>query len=265
MDKSTKETIIIIIILFILYLHECKKEGFTLPSNNIPYIKINNKSQIAIVTVFPDELKPIDHLIIQNYKIYCIKSNLALYVFTNKQYNKSIQWDSVNSVVEVLKNKNHIYAIWMNPNIIFNRSNVYITKYISQHKDADIIFSKDPIYDKYVFSMNIIIYKNTDWTNNILNKLIHNKQNHKGNIIIEHFGEKIGEHIILNNMIEKDAIDSNKKDPIHLHKQIKILPANDINALPLKKTLKENLILNTSNILEKTKYKLIYYINEQLY
>lgn len=264
MDEATKETIIIIIILFILYLHEYKKESFTLPSKNIPFIKINNKSQIAIVTVLPKKLTQSDHILIQNYKMYCNQSNLALYIFINNSLTPLTKWNSVNTILEVLKNKNHKYAIWMNPNIVFNKSNIRFTKYISQYKEADIIFSKDPQFNKHSFSMKIIIFKNTDWTNQILNKVINNKKYYKGEIIIENFGEHIGEHIILENIIQNDALFTKKKDTKNIHKNIMILPYHNINAFPSKKTLKENFILNISNIPQNIKYKLIYHINEQL-
>lgn len=264
MNYLTKENLIICIILLFLYLHECKKESFTIPSGNLPFIKINSKSQIAVVTILPENLKPIHHLIIQNYKIYCGKSNLGLYIFTNSEYNKSNQWNPIKAVYEVLQNNYQVYAIYVNSNIIFNKYTTYINKYISKYPEADIIFSKDPINKNIKFSMNIIIFKNSDWTNQILKKVIENKQVKNGTHIIEYFGDSFGEHIILNNIIENDAINSKKKNDKTIHKNVAVLPENDINALVSKKTLKENFIVNTFSILEKTKYKLINFINQDL-
>ena len=264
MNYLTKENLIIGIILLFLYLHECKKEAFTIPKEKLPLIKINSKSQIAVVTIMPEKLKPIDQLIVQNYKIYCEKNNLALYIFTNSEFNKHNQWNPINSTYEVMQYKYHICVIYMNQNVIFNNYKIYVNKYISKYPNSHIIFSKDPINKNIKFSMNIIIFINSEWCNKILKKIIDSNNKKYSKHIVEHFGDSLGYHVLLNNTIQDEAINEKKVDEKTIHKNISILPAEDINDLASKKTLKKNLIVNISNIPEKTKYKLIKYINQDL-
>lgn len=258
-----KDNLIIFIILFFFYLYECKKESYTILDNNTPFIKINVLSQIAIVTILPKKLDNYNQNIINNYKIYSSQTNHALYTF-NKKSDTGQTWDKFSAILEILKNKHHKYVIWINSNMVFNKSNIRITKYIQKYKDADIILCKDPKIPANIFSTDIMILKNTDWTTKIIQTVINNRNHYTGKIIIENFGSDIGEHAILENIIHRNAILTKKHDIKHLHKNLIILPHNEFNSIPSKKSLKNSFILNLSIIPNKTKQKLIYYINNQL-
>jgi len=219
--------IIIFLILFILYLYESRKETFTINKRTRPFIQSMTRSEIAIVSFYCAEDITYELYSIQNYKHYTSLYNLALYIFNippnlNINEKSKIKYQAINYVL----NK-HKYVIWMNLNSIFNNLNINVTKYISQYKKFDIIISN-----------NIIILKNTLFTQNIIKKVLNGK----------HLNKNIQFRLLIKN-----------------NKKLLILPKNKLSFEPSKDNIKNNsYILDFNNYTKLYLKQIIISINNKL-
>lgn len=172
--------IVIIILLFFLYIYERKKENFNLLEEITPYIKLNSNKKVTIISMFSPENYEYEKLCIQNYKRYVQLHDIGLYIYKiqdnlsdfEKSYYK-IQ--IINSILEL---NQHSYIIWMDLNYCFNNNLYVIQKYISIN-EADIICINNDSNNKYSYTSTFMIFKNTDWTKNIINKTLNYKNKNK--------------------------------------------------------------------------------------
>jgi len=243
--------VIIIIVLFLLYLYECKKEFFSPLPADLPFISMNYYSQIAIATTINNPCNLCEKQLIENYKSYSNLQNYALHVYKSDPSLNAQQYLQFKyKIILKLLAMDYKYIIWIDSNTIFNNFTYRLTKMININKESHIILSKD--LKRPIFNSEIIIFQNTDWIKNLIEKAINYKINNNFTI-----------NQVLEKLVIRDSFISKKRNFNNIHKNINIIDKNNINPFPCKKTINDSLLLDIKELDNKTKVKFITYINEK--
>ena len=208
---------------------------------------MNLHSKIAIVSIFSDlNSSNYELYTIQNYKFYANLQNYALFLH-KIPLNLDLASKSEYKYQAIAKclQQQYKYVVWLDLNTIFNNPMYCLTKLITPNKNYDIILSNTT--PNLLFYSSIIIFKNTEWVKNTINKTLNTQiKNNKLDY----------NHVIFNVINNKNQKDINSK--------LKIMDKKDINPLPGRNTIKDSYILEVNGLPLNTMIKFIQYTNEKI-
>jgi hypothetical protein len=155
-------------------------------ADNIEYIKVSiddNSTKIAVITFFtPNYTIGFETLKIN--KSYCKKHNYDFYFFDSLEESlkhKHAAWHKLFYVNKILKEKDYGHVVWIDADAFFCNDNIRIEQFITC--DKNFIVQRDPGYsleafnvDKIKINTGLFIFKNTDWSKNFLDFVIHNQE-----------------------------------------------------------------------------------------
>jgi hypothetical protein len=114
-------------------------------------------------------------------KEYCIYNNYNFSYYDkipSNMKNRHPAWCKIYYLVEKMKDKKYDYIMWIDGDAFFCNKNIKIEKWIKNN--SDIIISRDPGYtiddynkNKNLLNSGVMIFKNTNENEILLNKLLH--------------------------------------------------------------------------------------------
>jgi len=176
----------------ILELYETKQFKYLFENemnsglDNIEYNKVSideNETKIAVVTFFTSNYT-IGFETLKINKAYCKKHNYDFYFFDSLEESlkhKHAAWHKLFYVNKILKEHYYEHVVWIDADAFFCNDNIRIEKFITC--DKNFIVQRDPGYsletfniDKIKINTGLFICKNTDWSKNFLDFIIHNQE-----------------------------------------------------------------------------------------
>lgn len=114
------------------------------------------------------------------HRAYCLKNNYdykCFYIVPDYLKNRHSAWCKIHYLLEMLK-ENYDYIFWIDADAFFCNFDIKIEEWITPNKnlilcrDAGANFSQWNQY-KHLINSGAMIFKNTEWSKNILEFIIH--------------------------------------------------------------------------------------------
>jgi hypothetical protein len=139
--------------------------------------KSSKKYKIAICTWYDDNIKKYADITSKINQKYCDKNNYDYIVdHTRRLKDRHPAWERFALFTKLL-NK-YDYVVWIDADACFryDHSNQNLLRdIINQNEDKDIMFSYDHPRDPNQINSGFIIIKNTEYSKQLCNEIIHNK------------------------------------------------------------------------------------------
>jgi hypothetical protein len=128
----------------------------------------------VICMFYDDNIKIYSELTEQINRCYAFQNNCDFFVKKNNPYftNRHQAWERIPMIIDLLK-KDYDYVIYIDADAYFrlNNDSTLLNRIIRNHKDMDIIFSRDL---SQLINTGFMIVKNTRFSRNFLWKLVIN-------------------------------------------------------------------------------------------
>lgn len=139
--------------------------------------KYSKKNKIAVCTWYDDNIKEYADITSKINKKYCDKNNYDYIVdHTRRLPDRHQSWECIRLLKKLL-NK-YDYVVWIDADACFRYDHPnqnLLRDIINQNKDKDIMFSYDHPRDPNEINCGFIIMKNTEYSKQFCNEIIHNK------------------------------------------------------------------------------------------
>lgn len=185
-------TLLIIIIVFYIYSYFIDNKKYKI-KNLDKYWTNNIESDILIISQYTPEIKDYAQHSIKNYKYYCNKHKYKLLLF-DKHLCKDVHpcWYKIillNHLIPKTK-----YIVWIDCDAIITNPNIRIEEFIQG--DYELFVCRDINPNRTLFNSGVMIFKNTNNTRNLLNKVwnydgIHGYTPHGDQDILNKYVKKI--------------------------------------------------------------------------
>lgn len=171
--------LLLIILLFFLLiffrLHDNKLTEFynskiyEIKNINPKYI-INEKSKIAFVYFYTQNIYDYCQHSIKNITAYCNKYNYAFIIYNTPLNDEvSMCWNKIAVIIKNLSSYN--YLVWIDADALINNMNISIESIINTDPNKDLYICEDIIIDKECVNSGVMIIKNTEWSMSLFNKI----------------------------------------------------------------------------------------------
>jgi len=175
----------IILIGFLIYYLLIKKNAYIQENMDIEIKSLLNKSdcdykhKVAIVTLETRKLKELLTIHNESFINYANYHGYK-YIFVDKyesEKNLPIYWQKLEIVLDLLKDKNNDYVMWVDSDTLIAHPRVSLSIILNQ-SDSSIFIGKDePYKDNNAFCAGVFIIKNNDVGINFLNDCINTYTN----------------------------------------------------------------------------------------
>jgi hypothetical protein len=137
----------------------------------------SKKNKIAVCTWYDDNIKEYADITSEINQKYCDKNNYDYIVdHTRRLKDRHPAWERFALFTKLFKN--YDYVVWIDADACFrydHPNQSLLRDIIHKNKDKDIIFSYDHPRDPNQINSGFIIMKNTEYSKQFCNEIIHNK------------------------------------------------------------------------------------------
>jgi hypothetical protein len=177
--------IIIIIVVFAYksnYLENFEQNKYPI-KKVAPQVKFNSTASIAFVYFYTPNIFSYAKHSLLNILSYAEKYNYAVIIY-DTPFNDQVSmcWNKIATIIENLKN--YKYLVWIDADAIIINNSIKIESFIEKYPNYDLYLCEDIIVQKECINSGVMIIKNTNWTNELFNRVwnspfphVHNDQN----------------------------------------------------------------------------------------